>query len=134
MAETRNLGQIAAIYIGTIPPVNLKLIWYDDNEGVKAHKYYDVITETWENLCPDPMESNNYRMNQYSINGSTDVVFTSEMSSSDYYVTVKEFISNAGVSIKSGWTITNQLVGGFTFTPPSRYLIGVLVYEAKLYK
>ena len=39
---TKNLGLVQAIYAGINPPMNTKIIWYDDNIGVKIHKYYDV--------------------------------------------------------------------------------------------
>ena len=42
---TINLGFIKAIHSGVNPPLNKKMIWYDENEF--AHKVWDVITETW---------------------------------------------------------------------------------------
>lgn len=44
---TKNLGLIQAIYVGINPPINTKIIWYDDNVGVKIHKYYDVTISQW---------------------------------------------------------------------------------------
>lgn len=44
---TKNLGLIQAIYSGLNPPMNTKIIWYDDNVGVKIHKYYDVTISQW---------------------------------------------------------------------------------------
>jgi hypothetical protein len=44
---TKNLGLIQAIYAGINPPLNTKIIWYDDNVGVKLHKYYDVTISQW---------------------------------------------------------------------------------------
>jgi len=43
-----NLGQISAIHIGTIPPSNTKMMWYDDNTGQKIIKYYDIGSSTWK--------------------------------------------------------------------------------------
>lgn len=45
--ETRNLGLIQAIYKGINPPLNITILWYDDNPGQKIHKYYDVVSATW---------------------------------------------------------------------------------------
>lgn len=42
-----NLGLIKAIHSGINPPLNTKIIWYDDNLGQKIHKYYDVGTSQW---------------------------------------------------------------------------------------
>lgn len=44
---SKNLGLIQAIYTGTNPPMNTKIIWYDDNVGQKIHKYYKVETSQW---------------------------------------------------------------------------------------
>ena len=43
---TINLGFVKAIHSGVNPPLNKKMIWYDENEFV--HKVWDVITETWD--------------------------------------------------------------------------------------
>ena len=133
MAETRNLGLVKAIHIGTEPPVNTFMLWYDNNDGVKYHKYYDVYTETWLSLA-GAFVQDIYRLGSFSVNGETDVVFSSALSISDYYITIKEFIATDGTNVKSGWSVANKLDSGFTFTPPLRYLTGIIVYEAKLYK
>jgi len=44
---TKNLGLIQAIHAGTSPPLNTKIIWYDDNLGQKIHKYYKVEISQW---------------------------------------------------------------------------------------
>ena len=43
--KTQNLGQIGAIFIGSNPPTNTKLIWYDTND--KVHKVYNTNTGVW---------------------------------------------------------------------------------------
>jgi len=48
--ETKNLGLIKAIHTGVNPPLNTKIIWYDDNVGVKIHKVYDIPTSAWKPL------------------------------------------------------------------------------------
>jgi hypothetical protein len=44
---TKNLGLVQAIYSGINPPLNTKIIWFDDNVGIKIHKYYDIVSATW---------------------------------------------------------------------------------------
>lgn len=48
--KTKNLGQIAAIWISYNAPENLQLIWYDTAERV--HKVYDTSTNEWVALNP----------------------------------------------------------------------------------
>jgi len=45
-----DLGQIQALHIGLTAPLNKKILWYDDNPGVKIIKYYDTITSTWVSI------------------------------------------------------------------------------------
>ena len=133
MSETRNLGQIAAIYIGTTAPTNIKLIWYDNNEGEKIHKYYDVLTETWKSLA-DTGQDDNYRYDEYSIGGITTVAFNSVLASNLYLVNIEEFKATDGTLIRSGWTIDSLQTTGFRFTPPARYQTGIIRYKATLKK
>lgn len=46
--ETKNFGLIKAIHTGVNPPLNTKILWYDDNPGVKIHKAYNVVSSAWE--------------------------------------------------------------------------------------
>jgi len=48
--ETKNFGLIKAIHVGVNPPLNTKIIWFDDNPGIKIHKYYSVIGAAWTPL------------------------------------------------------------------------------------
>lgn len=50
MTEILNLGLVKSIHVGLTPPINNKLIWYDDNAGVKLAKYYNTFTSTWTPL------------------------------------------------------------------------------------
>lgn len=45
--ETKNLGQVAGIYVGTTPPANTLLIWFDNNPGITCHKIYDASISGW---------------------------------------------------------------------------------------
>jgi len=48
--KTKNLGQVAAIWISSNAPENTKLIWYDIRE--QCHKVYETSTGEWEALNP----------------------------------------------------------------------------------
>lgn len=48
MSETKNLGQVSGLFIGATPPVNLKLIWYDNTPSQEIHKAYNTGTSQWE--------------------------------------------------------------------------------------
>ena len=50
MGESNNLGQIAALWIGSNAPQNKRLIWYDTVE--QTHKTFDSSTSTWRVLNP----------------------------------------------------------------------------------
>lgn len=48
--ETKNLGQIAAIWVSSNAPDNTKLLWYDTTERI--HKVYNASTGEWVTLNP----------------------------------------------------------------------------------
>lgn len=48
--QTKNLGQIAAVWISPNAPENLRLIWYDTHEQI--HKVYETTTGEWIALNP----------------------------------------------------------------------------------
>lgn len=47
MAQTKNLGQVSGIHIGTVPPTNTQLIWYDETVSQRCHKVYDYNLLQW---------------------------------------------------------------------------------------
>lgn len=47
MAGTKNLGQVAGLFIGTTPPENTSLIWYDSTLSMQCHKVYSVTLGQW---------------------------------------------------------------------------------------
>lgn len=53
---TINLGFVKAIHSGVNPPLNKKMVWYDENEFV--HKVWDVVTETWDYFKINPGQLN----------------------------------------------------------------------------
>ena len=48
--ETKNIGQVAAIWISAGAPTNTKLVWYDTSNNV--HRVYNTSTGQWEVLNP----------------------------------------------------------------------------------
>lgn len=48
--SSKNLGQVAGLYIGTSAPTNKALIWYDTSSSV--HKTFDVGLNAWTVLQP----------------------------------------------------------------------------------
>lgn len=45
--NTKNLGQVAGVYIGNTPPENIILIWYDNTPSQMRHKIYDPGLSQW---------------------------------------------------------------------------------------
>lgn len=50
--NTKNLGLIKAIHKGVNPPLNIAMIWYNDNIGQKKHYVYDTVLAMWVPLAP----------------------------------------------------------------------------------
>lgn len=50
---TKNMGQIAGLNIGSTPPENILLIWYDDTPSQRCHKVYNPSTKLWGALDPE---------------------------------------------------------------------------------
>lgn len=48
--NTKNLGQIAALWVSSNAPENTQLVWYDTRE--KVHKVYDTVFGHWVALNP----------------------------------------------------------------------------------
>lgn len=52
----KNLGTVQALFIGTSPPSNVNMLWY--NTGINSytrykHHYYDIGTSTWKAVNAD---------------------------------------------------------------------------------
>lgn len=75
-----------------------------------------------------------YRSNTLEIDGETEIVFSKEFESLDYFIQVLSYEAADGTIITGGFTITNKTVTGFTFTPPGNYASGSLIYRAELKK
>lgn len=50
MIDSIDLGLVKAIHIGLTAPTNTSMLWYDDNTGIKKHKFYNTVTSSWDLL------------------------------------------------------------------------------------
>lgn len=60
MSNTKNLGQVAGLFIGLSAPENTNLIWYDSTPNQQCHKVYDVAKKAWVALNPQIVASTTY--------------------------------------------------------------------------
>ena len=60
MSNTKNLGQVAGLFIGLSAPENTTLIWYDSTPNQQCHKVYDVAKKTWIALDPQIVAQTTY--------------------------------------------------------------------------
>lgn len=60
MSNTKNLGQVAGLFIGLSAPENTTLIWYDSTPNQQCHKVYDVAKKTWIALDPQMVAQTTY--------------------------------------------------------------------------
>jgi len=44
---SKNLGQVAGVHIGSVPPDNTLMIWYDSTPSQMCHKIYDTAAAQW---------------------------------------------------------------------------------------
>ena len=57
LGETKNVGQIAALWISATAPTNVKLIWYDTAQSI--HRVYESSTGNWIPLNPQIITNTN---------------------------------------------------------------------------
>lgn len=60
MSNTKNLGQVAGLFIGLSAPENTTLVWYDSTPNQQCHKVYDVAKKTWVALNPQIVAQTTY--------------------------------------------------------------------------
>lgn len=72
MIDDINLGQVSSIHIGSTPPSNTKLIWYDTN--VNAHKVYVVSLSLW--VLAAPSAGNGFRLFANPVTNATNIVIS----------------------------------------------------------
>lgn len=44
---SKNLGQVSGLHVGSTPPSNILLIWYDNTPNQKCHRVYDEFKGEW---------------------------------------------------------------------------------------
>lgn len=44
---SKNLGLVKTIFVALSPPLNIYVLWYDNNIGIKKLKYFDQVSATW---------------------------------------------------------------------------------------
>lgn len=57
---TKNLGQVSGVHIGSTPPDNIILIWYDNTPSQKVHKVYNPSLGQWVVLDQNIISSITY--------------------------------------------------------------------------
>ena len=57
---TKNLGQVAGLWIGTSAPSNTSLIWYDSTPAIRCHKVYSASLSAWVVLDQSNISSITY--------------------------------------------------------------------------
>lgn len=89
---TKNLGLVKLVHVSTLPPTNINMIWYDDNIGIKRHKYYDTILSAWVLLGAlakrgiiTPLDGINY-----SWDIDDNLIITHSLGAEDIYVAIKD--------------------------------------------
>ena len=60
MSNTKNLGQVAGLFIGLSAPENTTLVWYDSTPNQQCHKVYDVAKKMWIALDPQMVAQTTY--------------------------------------------------------------------------
>lgn len=60
MGATKNLGQVAGLYIGTSAPSNTTLIWFDSTPAIMCHKVYDAGRQQWTVLDSNAISEIDY--------------------------------------------------------------------------
>lgn len=60
MSTSKNLGQVAGLFIGTSAPENTSLIWYDSTPNQRCHKVYDGDKKLWVALNPQIVSLTTY--------------------------------------------------------------------------
>ena len=81
MSNTKNLGQVAGLFIGLSAPENTTLVWYDSTPNQQCHKVYDVAKKMWVALDPQIVAQTTYSelVNNAKKNGSKKGLSTKEI-------------------------------------------------------
>ena len=108
---TKNLGLVKLIHVGTVAPSNLNMIWYDDNIGVKIHKYYDTINSNWRILGGVLAKRGNIDLGWFD--AEDNLIIPHNLGVEDIYVVIRDTskITNTSYPYQ---TIDNNNVKVFT--------------------
>lgn len=68
--STKNIGQVSGVHIGSTPPMNIIMIWYDNTPSQMVHKVYDVNLSQWVVLDKNTISAITY---SELVNLATDV-------------------------------------------------------------
>lgn len=103
MSNTKNLGQVAGLFIGLSAPENIALIWYDSTPNQQCHKVYDVAKKAWVVLNPQIVAQTTYSelVNNAKNNGLSVGKFYQITDKSDAFaiaiaLTKVQYVDNAG--------------------------------------
>lgn len=125
MSSTNNLGQVVGLFIGTTPPINTTLIWYDSTPNQLCHKVYNPTTKMWQALDPEIISIttyselvNNAKKNglvigkQYQIRDKNNVLATAITPTKVYYIDNggNILIDDLGVNIQFHVSSSNILI------------------------
>lgn len=81
---SKNLGLIKAIHVGVNPPLNKRILWFDDSNSIKIHKYYNFQQALWLPLNND---------GDITVNGTyTYIAFSSDCNGADFSLEFNELI------------------------------------------
>ena len=119
--EVLNLGIIRAVQYGTIAPLNLKMLWYDENIGIDYLKYYNKLTSTW-----DPLINPSTSVIQTTVDLTDIDVVVDSLAAGVSYTGILEILTDGNqvsVTLFTNLTIgSNVQGGGFTIQIPSSKL------------
>lgn len=121
MDTVLNLGVVRAIQYGTTAPLNLKMLWFDENIGVNYLKYYNTDTSTWDRMIVIPDTS----ITQTSVDlGDVDVAIDTLAAGVSYTGTLEIITDGNQVSVIFVTTLTIgvNVQGGFYVQIPAAKL------------
>lgn len=103
MSNTKNLGQVAGLFIGLSAPENTALIWYDSTPNQQCHKVYDTAKKAWVVLNPQIVAQTTYSelVNNAKNNGLSIGKFYQITDKTDAFaiaiaLTKVQYVDNAG--------------------------------------
>ena len=99
--ETKNIGNIAALWVGASAPDNVKVVWYDTLSNV--HRVYSTSTRQWEPLSPQSVTNSTLSDLNAIIQGGGNLPV-----GQFYYLTDLSVLAIA-ITISKIWYVDNHL-------------------------